>query len=200
MRLALACWFASGCVVASAAPPEPPDLFDLDVGPHTRLEVRDDTDRHDQWDQLDKVTVRLVKDGKTVWTKHGWTGLTGMADRAMPAGFRAATCKLFDLHVFPQKLDRRDGVRLSLACKNQDMTHLDHEVEVSTDILLDTADPYHVIYIGDGDAYDGRDPCDVLRAVSYALTGTKLAITTTERRGTSCANPGSSASTKTVTL
>jgi hypothetical protein len=185
---------------AGAAPPEPPNLFAIDVGPRMRLEVGDDTGRHDQWDQLDNVTIRLVKNGKPVWTKHGWNPITGMDDKAIPAAFHAPACKLFDLHVQPQKLDKRDGVRLWLACKNHDMTHLDREIVVATDILVDSADPYHVLYVGDGSGYDDGGACETVHGVSYALAGNKLTITTTDSRGKTCTNPGVSTSTRIVTL
>jgi hypothetical protein len=185
---------------ASADPLEPPDLFAIDVGAHTRLEVGDDSGRHDQWDQLDKVTIRLVKNRKPVWTKHGWKELTGTEDKAIPAAFRAATCKLFDLHVFPQKLDKRDGIRLSLECKNHDMTHIDREIVVATDILVDDAGNYHVLHVGEGSGYDDGGPCDIVHGVTYALAGNKLTITATDTRGKQCTNPGSTTSTKVVTL
>jgi hypothetical protein len=199
MRFAL-CVLLSWPAATRAAPPEPPNLFGIAVGPRMRLEVGDDSGRHDQWDQLDKVTIRLVKNGKTVWTKHGWSAISGTDDKAMPAAFHAPACKLFDLHVFPQKLDKRDGVRLSLACKNHDMTHLDREIVVSSDILVDTADPYHVVYVGDGSGYDDGGPCDTVHGVSYALAGNKLTITTTDTRGKTCTTPGSATSTRTLTL
>ncbi len=192
-------WFASLVVVAwsavEAAPPEPPNLFAVKVG-NARLEVGDDKGRHDQWDKLDGVTIRLVKNRKVGWSKHGWKELTGRDEKAMPASFRASTCKLFDLHVFPQKLDKRDGARLSLECKNQDMNHLDHMVVVSVDVLIDSADPYHVLYVGEGSGYAVIGSCDTVHAVRYALTGNKLAIETTETRGSTCTTPGKTTSTK----
>jgi hypothetical protein len=201
MRLFALAWLVVSLPAAvGAAPPEPPNLFGIAVGPHMRLEVGDDTGRHDQWDQLDKVTIRLVKNSKTVWTKHGWNALTGTDDKSMPAGFRAPTCKLFDLHVFPQKLDKRDGVRLSLECKNHDMTHLGHEIVVASDILVDSADPYRVLYVGEGSGYDDGGSCDTVHGVSYALAGNKLTITTTDSRGKTCATPGTSTTSRTVTL
>jgi hypothetical protein len=179
--------------------PEPPDLFAMDLGTHQRLEVGDANDRHDQWDKLDGVTIRLLVDHKVKWTKHGWHELTGLDDTAMPAAFRAKTCKLFDLHVFPQKLDTRDGVRMSLECKDRDMTHLD-AVVVSTDILVDTADPWHVLHVGDGDADDSESACETSRGVSYALAGKTLTITTIETRGDKCTAAGTTKITKTVAI
>lgn len=189
-------------VAANANPkpmPEPPDLFAIDLGAHQRLEVGDAHDRHDQWDKLDGVTIRLLVDHKVKWTKHGWHELSGLDDSAMPASLRASSCTLFDLHVFPQKLDKRDGVRMSLQCKDRDMTHLDARI-AATDLLVDTAEPWHVLYVGDGDATDTTGRCETWSRVEYALSGKTLTVTTTEVREDGCAKPGRTSTAKTVAL
>lgn len=128
-------------------------------------------------DKLDDLTLTLERGGKVVWKLHGWKAIAG--GKAMPAAL-TGRCESFAVDVAAQKLGKHDGARLDVGCQFGEDTFVADGVA----IVIDTLDPYAVLYVGDGDSvHSENDACVSEHTVRFQLDGKKLVelVTDSER-------------------
>jgi hypothetical protein len=127
-------------------------------------------------ESLDALTLRLERKGATVWTLHGWKAIAGGA--AVPPTL-SGVCDTFAVDVGAQPLDRRAGARIDVACRNGE----DMFTANSIAILVDTVDPYAVLWLGEGGAHSSEnDACIDDHVVDFTLAGKKLTQTIVDTR------------------
>lgn len=118
--------------------------------------------------KLDDLTLTLERGGKAVWTLHGWAAIAG--GKAMPDTL-TGTCDSFAVALSAQQLGKHRGARLDVGCQVGE----DSFSASGVAILVDTLEPYAVLWVGDGDSvHNENDACVTEHTVRFRLDGKKL--------------------------
>jgi hypothetical protein len=121
-----------------------------------------------QGESLDDLTLALDRDGASVWKLRGWKQIARGA--AVPE-MLAATCETYAVDVQKQMLGKRAGARVDIACRNGEDMFTANAIA----ILIDTLDPYAVLWLGEGDSVSNEnDACVTDQQVTFTLSGKKL--------------------------
>jgi hypothetical protein len=117
-------------------------------------------------DTLDSLELTIERKGKEKTSVRGWSKLAA----GKPAPFEH--CEIMAASVDAQKLGKRTGARIDVACRNgEDMLHV-----AGATILVDTIEPYAVLWVGDGDSIENENgACITEHRVTFALDGKQLA-------------------------
>jgi hypothetical protein len=118
--------------------------------------------------------LELEHDAKQVTKLKGWTAISGQ--KTVPALLQR--CERYVLTLQPQQLDKRKGARVDIACANGE----DMYTANAMTILVETLEPYHVLWLGEGDRLTSEnDACVTEHLVEYALKGKTLTQKITDR-------------------
>jgi hypothetical protein len=119
-------------------------------------------------EKLDELTLQLERGGKVVWKLKGVKAIG--AGKAMPK--LPDVCESYAVSVEAQRLDKRDGARIDIACRNGE----DSFTARGVTLLVDTIDPYALLWLGAGDSVSNQnDACIDEHHVKFSLSGRKLA-------------------------
>lgn len=133
-----------------------------------RLKVNDATLVVNAPDKLSDLTLTLERAGKPVWTLRGWKAIA--AGKPMPASL-GGPCEALGISLAAQPLGKRAGARLDVACRNGE----DMFTANGAAIVIDTVEPYKVLWVGDGDSVSNEnDACITERYVTFELRGKSL--------------------------
>jgi hypothetical protein len=137
-------------------------------------------------DKLDGLTLTLDRGAKRVWQLVGWKAIAG--GKPMPSTL--IPCQRYTVDIEPQQLGKRAGARIDIACKNGEDMFTANGVA----ILVDTFEPYAVLWAGDGDQLtDENGACVSEHRVKFVLDGGKLVqniVDTTRKNADGSCSPG----------
>lgn len=136
---------------------------------------------------LDELALSLERDKKVVWQLRGWKALAG--GRPVPQVLEGP-CDTFGVGLVPQKLRKRASARIDVACRNGE----DMFTATGVAILVDTLEPYTVLWLGDGDSLSSEnDACISEHTVKFDLGAGKLietSVDTTRTNADGSCEPG----------
>jgi hypothetical protein len=152
-----------------------------------RLRLNDATLVVNEPEKLADLTLTLERAGKPVWTIRGWKSIA--AGKPVPASL-GGVCETIGIGLVAQPLGKRAGARLDVACRNgEDMFTAD-----GTAIVIDTVEPYKVLWVGDGDSVSNENgACVTERYVTFELRGKSLvesAVETWRKNADGSCSPG----------
>jgi hypothetical protein len=118
--------------------------------------------------RLDDLQLTLERGGKLVWRRQGWSAIAGGS--AVPAALTRG-CDTLEVYVQKQQLGKHVGARIDIACRTgEDFFQAD-----SAAILVDTIDPYAVLWAGPSDHVENElDACVTEHLVTFQLKGRSL--------------------------
>ena len=139
-----------------------------------RLKLNDATLVVDVPEKLADLTLTLERAGKSVWMLRGWKAIA--AGKPMPA-ILGGTCEAFSIGLRTQPLGKRVGARLDVACRNGE----DMFTANAAAIVIDTVEPYKVLWVGEGDSLSNENgACVAELYVTFELRGKSLVQNTVE--------------------
>ena len=139
-----------------------------------RLKLNDATLVVNEPEKLADLTLTLERAGKPVWTLRGWKAIA--AGKPVPTSL-GGPCEEIGIGLAAQRLGKRAGARLDVACRNGE----DMFTAVGTAIVIDTVEPYKVLWVGDGDSVSNENGACVTESyVKFELRGKSLVENTVE--------------------
>ncbi len=147
--------------------------------PRTAAPFGDATLRFSGGTKPANARIALERDGKEVWARDGLAAIAG--GRKLPDWI--ARCDVYGFAGSPQPLGKRAGARLDMLCIRSG----DHQIVRELSILVDTVEPYHVLWMGEADVVEhAGDACVRESLVTFDVdaAGKLVATTRLSARGT----------------
>lgn len=120
---------------------------------------------------LDKLALRLERDGKPVWQRDGLLSISGLD--AVPATFES--CDSIMSAIVTQSWGEASGVRLSVACRSGEDFFSATELAILLDFDDELTASFQPLWAGEADTFSSEnDECVMTTTVTFKVAGAEI--------------------------